>query len=127
MQVMPGTAEQMSRKLGVAFAPQKLTSDWTYNARMGAAYLAHLKEEFGGSVALLAAGYNAGPGRVREWIATYGDPRSREVDVVDWIESIPFTETRNYVMRVAEALPIYRARLAGKTVELRPTADLKSR
>ncbi|OWJ79966.1 lytic transglycosylase domain-containing protein [Haematobacter genomosp. 1] len=127
MQVMPGTAEQMSRKLGVAFAPQKLTSDWTYNARMGAAYLAHLQEEFGGSVALLAAGYNAGPGRVREWIATYGDPRSREVDVVDWIESIPFTETRNYVMRVAEALPIYRARLAGKTVELRPTADLKSR
>lgn len=127
MQVMPGTAEQMSRKLGVAFTPAKLTTDWAYNARMGTAYLAHLREEFGASLALVAAGYNAGPGRVREWIETYGDPRSREVDVVDWIENIPFTETRNYIMRVAEAVPIYRARLAGAPVEIRLTTDLKAR
>ena len=92
---------------------------------MGTAYLAHLEEEFGPSVALVAAGYNAGPGRPREWIATLGDPRSDAVDVVDWIEHIPFTETRNYVMRVAESIPVYRARLAGKPVPIRLTQDLK--
>ena len=125
MQVMPGTAELMSRKIGVPFAAGRLTSDWRYNAQMGTAYLAHLEEEFGPSVALVAAGYNAGPGRPREWIATLGDPRSDAVDVVDWIEHIPFTETRNYVMRVAESIPVYRARLAGKPVPIRLTQDLK--
>lgn len=125
MQVMPGTAELMSRKIGVPYAAGKLTSDWRYNAQMGTAYLAHLEEEFGPSVALVAAGYNAGPGRSREWIASLGDPRSDRVDVVDWIEHIPFTETRNYVMRVAESIPVYRARLAGKPVPIRLTQDLK--
>lgn len=125
MQVMPGTAEQMARKIGVPYTAGKLTTDWRYNAQMGTAYLAHLEEEFGPSVALVAAGYNAGPGRSREWIASLGDPRSDRVDVVDWIEHIPFTETRNYVMRVAESIPVYRARLAGKPVPIRLTQDLK--
>jgi soluble lytic murein transglycosylase len=114
MQVMPATARRMAGKLGLGYEPAKLTGDWRYNARLGSAYLAELVAEFGRSPALVAAGYNAGPGRPRQWIASLGDPRKDGVDVVDWIESIPFEETRNYVMRVSESLPIYRARLSGK-------------
>lgn len=126
MQVMPGTAELVSRRIGVEFTPAKLTTDWRYNAQIGSAYLAQLREEFGGAVALVAAGYNAGPNRSREWIAKLGDPRGN-VDVVDWIEHIPFTETRNYVMRVAESIPVYRARLSGKPVKVELTRDLTAR
>ncbi|TNF64523.1 MAG: lytic transglycosylase domain-containing protein, partial [Rhodobacteraceae bacterium] len=111
MQVMPGTAKMMAGKLGLAYEPGRLTADPDYNARLGSAYLAELVAEFGPVPVLVAAGYNAGPGRPRRWIGELGDPRGGTVDVIDWIESIPFTETRNYVMRVAESLPVYRARL----------------
>jgi soluble lytic murein transglycosylase len=110
MQVMPGTAKLMADKLGLAHRPAALTTDPAFNARLGAAYLAHLAEEFGASLALKAAGYNAGPGRPRAWMAEIGDPRRASVDVVDWVEMVPFTETRTYIMRVAEGVAIYRAR-----------------
>ncbi|MFN6951891.1 MAG: lytic transglycosylase domain-containing protein [Albidovulum sp.] len=127
MQVMPGTAKMMAQKIGVAYEPAKLTTDWTYNARLGAAYLDELVSEFGNSPLLVAAGYNAGPGRSRQWIAELGDPRAEGVDPVDWIEAIPFRETQTYVMRVAESLPIYRARLSGRAGPLRFTEELKGR
>lgn len=110
MQLMPGTAKLMAEKLRVPHRPAALTTDPAYNARLGAAYLAHLAEEFGPSLALRAAGYNAGPGRPRAWVSELGDPRRAAVDVVDWVEMVPFTETRTYIMRVAEGVAIYAAR-----------------
>ena len=76
-------------------------------------------------IALVASGYNAGPGRPRSWIGQFGDPRRGDVDVVDWVEMIPFAETRTYVMRVAEAVVIYRAKLKGEVGEVRITDELK--
>ncbi len=127
MQVMPGTAKLMAQKLGLPYDAARLTTDPAYNARLGAAYLAGLRAEFGTSPVLVAAGYNAGPGRPRRWIEEQGDPRADTVDVVDWIEMIPFSETRNYVMRVAECLPGYRARLGGQVSPIRFTDELKGR
>ncbi|MGD9918222.1 MAG: transglycosylase SLT domain-containing protein [Paenirhodobacter sp.] len=111
MQLMPGTAKLMAPKIGEEYQLARLTTDPTYNIRLGSAYLAQLRDEFGASPVLIASGYNAGPGRPRRWMAEVGDPRVPTVDIVDWVEMIPFTETRNYVMRVAESLPVYRARL----------------
>lgn len=125
MQLLPGTAKLMATRISVPFEPAKLTTDPTYNAKLGSAYLAQLVEEFGPSVALVASGYNAGPGRPRQWIKEFGDPRRPEVDVVDWIESIPFGETRTYVMRVVEGIVIYRAKLRGSVGPIRVTAELK--
>ncbi|WP_136683302.1 lytic transglycosylase domain-containing protein [Falsirhodobacter xinxiangensis] len=124
MQVMPGTAKLMATKLGTDYAASRL-SDPAYNVRMGTAYLAQLIEEFGPSVALVASGYNAGPGRPRGWVTQFGDPRDPGVDVVDWVEDIPFGETRTYVMRVVESLVIYRAKLAGVSIPVRVTAELR--
>lgn len=126
MQVMPATAKLMAPRAGLEYLPEKLV-DAGYNARLGATYLAQLRSEFGSSPLLVAAGYNAGPGRPRKWITQFGDPRAPDVDPVDWIEAIPFTETRTYVMRVAESLVIYRARLAGAPVEIRLSAELKGK
>jgi soluble lytic murein transglycosylase len=84
-----------------------------------------LVDEFGPSVALVASGYNAGPGRPRRWITEFGDPRDPDVDVIDWVETIPFTETRTYVMRVVESLVIYRAKLKGAVGPVRVTAELR--
>lgn len=125
MQLMPETAERTARGLGLDFALPRLTTDPAYNATLGSAYLARLIEEFGPSVALVASGYNAGPGRPRRWITEMGDPRSAAVDIVDWVEMIPISETRTYVMRVSESLVIYRARLRGVAGPIRLTAELK--
>jgi len=111
MQLMPATAKAVARDLGIAHDPANVLSDWRYNARLGSTYLAELAQRFDGNVIMVSAGYNAGPGRPAQWMAKYGDPRKGEIDMVDWIEHIPFRETRNYVMRVAESLPVYRARL----------------
>lgn len=121
MQLMPATAEEIARRLGLPWERARLTVDWDYNATLGADYLAGLERMFGASPVLVAAGYNAGPSRPRQWLADRGDLRRGEVDPVDWIEDIPFTETRNYVMRVLEGVPVYRARLtgAGGTIGLR--------
>ena len=125
MQVLPGTAKLMAAKLGKAFEAGKLLSDPAYNVAMGSAYLAQMAEEFGPSIALIASGYNAGPGRPRRWIGEFGDPRRPEVDIVDWVETIPFAETRTYVMRVAEGVVIYRAKLKGEAGPVRLTSELK--
>jgi soluble lytic murein transglycosylase len=113
MQVMPATAELVAGELGIlgGHSTDRLISDWAYNARLGATYLAGLAGRFDGNVVMMAAGYNAGPGRPARWMQDYGDPRTGQIDIVDWIETIPFDETRNYVMRVTESLPVYRARL----------------
>ena len=125
MQLMPGTAEHVAKGLGVEHAQDWLTSDWRHNAVLGSAYLAELSEEFRGNVVLMSVGYNAGPHRSRDWIARFGDPRDKGVDVVDWIEGIPFRETRNYVQRVAESLPVYRARLGLEPLPVPFTEELK--
>ncbi len=114
MQVMPATAKNVAGELGI-LANHKtslLTTDWKYNARLGSNYLAGLAGTFRGNVVMVAAGYNAGPHRPKAWMERYGDPRGLSIEeMVDWIEHIPFNETRNYVMRVTESLPVYRARL----------------
>lgn len=125
MQVLPGTAKLMAGKLGVAHEVSKLLTDPAYNVSMGAAYLSEMVDEFGPSIALIASGYNAGPGRPRSWIGEFGDPRAPDVDVVDWVEAIPFGETRTYVMRVAEGVVIYRAKLKGAVGPVRITEELK--
>jgi soluble lytic murein transglycosylase len=111
MQLMPGTARQVAQGLGVQHEPTKVLTDWGYNAVLGSTYLQTLADRFGGNIVMISAGYNAGPSRPEQWIERFGDPRTGAVDVIDWIEMIPFTETQNYVMRVAESLPVYRARL----------------
>lgn len=111
LQLMPGTANEMAGKLDISHDQQRLVTDWRFNAALGSAYLAELTARFEGNIVLVAAAYNAGPNRVDQWLQTLGDPRRGSVDVVDWIESIPYRETRNYVMRVSESLPAYRARL----------------
>ncbi|WP_333814514.1 lytic transglycosylase domain-containing protein [Tabrizicola sp.] len=125
MQVLPGTAKHMAEKLGKPFDAAKLISDPAYNVTMGAAYLAEMVEKFGPSIALVASGYNAGPRRPERWMTEFGDPRRPDVDVVDWIETIPFAETRTYVMRVAEGVVIYRAKLKGAVGPVRITQELK--
>ncbi|PRZ49878.1 soluble lytic murein transglycosylase [Tritonibacter scottomollicae] len=129
MQVMPATAELVARELDILddHKTARLTEDWQYNATLGAAYLARLAGDFDGNVVLMAAGYNAGPHRPTAWMERYGDPRSAEVDVIDWIEHIPFNETRNYVMRVTESLPVYRARLGQTPLPVPFTRELAGR
>jgi soluble lytic murein transglycosylase len=88
-------------------------SDSVYNVQLGAAELGDLIVDYRGSYILSFAGYNAGRGRVRDWVARYGDPRDPKVDPIDWVERIPFSETRNYVQRVLENLQVYRVRFGG--------------
>jgi soluble lytic murein transglycosylase len=100
----------VAKAIKVAFNPRKL-DDPTYNVRLGSAYLGDMIENFEGSYILALVAYNAGPGRARRWIKEYGDPRDPNIDVIDWIEMIPFTETRGYVQRVMESVSIYRRKL----------------
>jgi soluble lytic murein transglycosylase len=119
LQLMPGTAKLMAKKVGLKYSQAKLTTDPAYNARLGAAYLSEQLDNFSNSYILTFVGYNAGPRRAREWITAYGDPRSRPIDeVVDWIERIPFTETRNYVQRVMENYQVYKSRLSKKPFDI---------
>ncbi len=113
MQLMPSTAKQVAGELQIPFEAADLTGKPAYNVTLGTAYLAHLIELFGPAPVLVAVGYNAGPSRSIAWVRDGGDPRDEATDVIDWIEMIPFQETRNYVMRVTESLMIYRARLNG--------------
>ena len=110
MHLMPATAQAVAKKLGEPASLVALSTDPAYNMRLGTNYLAGLLEQFGGSVPYAVAGYNAGPSRVSEWLASNGNPGNGSVDMIDWIELIPFGETRNYVQRVIENLVIYRAR-----------------
>ena len=126
MQLMPTTARIQARREGMSYSgPAVLTDDPDYNVTLGAAHLGGLVSDFGGSYVLAIAAYNAGSSRVNEWIGDWGDPRSRNVDVVDWIELIPFAETRNYVQRVMENLQVYRYRLAGQPTPIAIQDDLR--
>ena len=107
MQLIPGTAAIEARRLGVPFNAARLTEDPDYNILLGSAHLSRLMDNFGGNLVLVAVAYNAGPGRVPQWIAANGDPRMPGTDVVEWIENIPFSETRNYVQRVVENAMVY--------------------
>ena len=118
MQLMPGTAKRVARKLKIPYRRRKLTEDPAYNMRLGTAYLSQMLDRYDGSRLLALAAYNAGPGRVDRWIKRFGDPRKPGGDAVDWGERIPFNETRNYVQRILEAVPIYDLRLANRKVDL---------
>ena len=107
MQLMLPTARQTAEKMGVGFDAYRLTSDPAYNMMLGSAYFARLVDYWGGNYPLAVASYNAGPGNVRKWVAANGDPRNAGVDVIRWIEDIPFTETRGYVQRVLENSVVY--------------------
>ena len=125
MQLMPATAASVARQLGTQAPVAALTADPSLNIRLGTTYLRGLLDQFGGVVPYAVAGYNAGPGRVSEWSATNGDPRSGTTDMIDWIELIPFGETRNYVQRVIENQVIYAARANARTAH--PLADFLRR
>ncbi len=113
MQLMPDTARAMAGKTRQPFDAARLTTDPAYNVSLGTQYLADMLEKFGGSYELALSAYNAGPNRTARWLESIGDPRSGAIDMIDWIELIPFRETRNYVQRVMEAVVVYRDRLNG--------------
>ncbi|TDK37180.1 lytic transglycosylase domain-containing protein [Rhizobium deserti] len=115
LQILPTTAQGVAKRHGISFQTEKLTTDAAYNATLGAHYLGEQIDTFGGSYILTFIAYNAGPRRVNDWIERYGDPRGKSIDeVVDWIERIPFPETRNYVQRVMENYQVYKTRLGQK-------------
>lgn len=122
MQLMPATAREVAQQLKLPYDLAKLTSDETYNMRLGTRFLGRLVERYGGSYPMAAAAYNAGPGNLNKWLARYGDPRKDGIDLVDWIESIPFDETRNYVHRVMENLAVYRHRAGLRSLAAEPGA-----
>ncbi len=113
MQVTPEAGRHVAGRFGVRYDQKKLRHDAVYNTQMGAAELGELFQIYRGSYILAFAAYNAGQGRVKEWLERYGDPRDPAVDPIDWVERIPFAETRNYVERVMENLQVYRIRLGG--------------
>jgi len=114
MQLMPATAKDVAKDIKVGFDQSRLTLDAGYNVQLGSTYLKGLLQRWDNNYVLALASYNAGEGRARKWIQDWGDPRQPNVDVVDWIELIPFTETRNYVQRVLESVQVYRALLGGQ-------------
>ena len=115
MQVTPEAGRDTAKRFKISYDWDRMVSDPVYNTQMGAAELSALLSEYKGSHIMTFAGYNAGRGRVRDWIKAYGDPRDPKVDAVDWVERIPFSETRNYVQRVIENLAVYRVRFDGST------------
>ena len=110
MQVMPATAKRVARNNRLPYDRARLTRDPNYNLIIGQVYLSDMVQRFNGSYPMALAAYNAGPHRVKRWVRNFGDPRTKDVDLIDWIEMIPYTETRNYVQRVLENLSVYRAR-----------------
>jgi soluble lytic murein transglycosylase len=124
MQVTPEAGRDTAKRFGVKYDWQKMVHDAVYNSQMGSAELSGLLQDYRGSYILTFAGYNAGRGRVREWIERFGDPRDPRVDPIDWIERIPFSETRNYVQRVMENFQMYRVRF-GQAGRLTIEADLR--
>ncbi|WP_315798010.1 lytic transglycosylase domain-containing protein [Bradyrhizobium sp. SZCCHNRI3043] len=124
MQVTPDAGRYVCKRAGVSFDLNRMKTDPVYNAQLGAAELGGLLEDYRGSYIMTFAAYNAGRGSVRKWVERYGDPRDPKVDAVDWVELIPFSETRNYVQRVMENLQVYRARFGGGS-RLQIEADLR--
>jgi len=128
MQMMPATARQTARQLNMPFNFEWLTDDPQYNLQLGMAHLDEVVNDYDGSLVMALAAYNAGGHRVRRWVESYGDPRSGTIDPIDWVESIPFSETRNYVQRVIENVQVYRARMNnGQPAALRIEQDMAGR
>jgi soluble lytic murein transglycosylase len=107
MQLMPGTARETSGKISMAYRPDALTIDTDYNIALGATYIERMLDYYDGSYPLAIAAYNGGPGNVNKWLRAYGDPRTGSIDIMDWIEKIPLSETRDYVYRVLENAVMY--------------------
>jgi soluble lytic murein transglycosylase len=124
MQVTPPAGRYVTKKFNATFDQKRLLTDMVYNVQIGAAELGDLIRDYRGSYIMTFAAYNAGRGRVREWVGRYGDPRDPKVDPIDWVERIPFSETRNYVQRVMENVQVYRVRFGG-TSRLLIEADLR--
>jgi soluble lytic murein transglycosylase len=120
MQVTPEAGRDTAQRFGVAYDWKRLVSDPVYNTQMGAAEISALFKEYTGSYIMTFAGYNAGRGRVREWVAKHGDPRNPKVDAIDWVERISLAETRNYVQRVMENLQVYAARWGASVSTVEP-------
>ncbi|MEE9375325.1 MAG: transglycosylase SLT domain-containing protein [Rhizobiaceae bacterium] len=124
LQLLPTTAKRTARSIGIRYSRHRLVSDAAYNARLGTAYISQQMQRFGGSYILTFAAYNAGPSRAAEWVQRFGDPRGKSLNfVLDWVEQIPFSETRNYVQRVMENFQVYKARLKGSRLTI--GADLR--
>ena len=124
MQLMPATAASVASKLQLPFSLARLTTDGVYNMMLGRSYIETMIDDFGGSYPLAIAAYNAGPGRVRQWVRDFGDPRGHDLTMVDWIEMVPFAETRIYVKRVLENLQIYRGQSGEHPAAFSLVADL---
>jgi soluble lytic murein transglycosylase len=127
MQLMPGTARDVSKALGVPYREDRLITDVNYNLRLGSTYVAQMIDRYDGSLPIALAAYNAGPGRASQWLRDIGDPRvarnDRHYAMIDWIERIPIYETRNYVQRVLENASVYRARINGEPAPLAQLAQ----
>ena len=115
MQLMPGTAREQAGKLGLGFDPSLLTTDATYNIRLGDAYFGRMMDYFGGATPLAVGAYNAGAGNVNKWLRDNGDPRTGMADWIEWIEKIPYYETKNYIQRVLENAVVYEAMYPDKS------------
>lgn len=124
LQVLPSTGKETAKAMAVKFEKDRLKTDPAYNISLGTAYLHQLMQSYNGSYVMTLAGYNAGPGRMREWVGLFGDPRDKKVDPIDWIERIPFTETREYVHKIMESIQVYRSRLDQKQTSLRLVQDI---
>lgn len=125
MQLMPATARRLARDLAIkGHSTRRLTTDPHHNLILGSAYLDTMLTRYEGSMVMALAAYNAGPHRVKKWLKENGDPRGSLDDAIDWIESIPFSETRNYVQRILETLPLYRWKLGDERVVLLRPEDL---
>jgi soluble lytic murein transglycosylase len=120
MQVTPEAGRDTAKRSGISYDWDRLVSDPVYNMQLGAAEISALIKDYRGSLILTFAGYNAGRGRVQQWMTQHGDPRDPKVDAVDWVERIPFAETRNYVQRVIENLQVYRNRFGEATATVEP-------
>lgn len=125
MQFMPATARNEARLRGMPYEQSWLTEDPAYNMTLGGLHLDTLLAQFGGSYIMTAAAYNAGPSRPSQWVRDYGDPRLGQIDPIDWVEFVPFSETRNYIQRVMENIQVYRHRLSGQPEDIRLSEDLK--
>jgi soluble lytic murein transglycosylase len=125
MQLIPSTAQTTAKKERIAYRQSALLDDPHYNMTLGSAHLSHLIDRYGGSWIMTFAAYNAGPNRVTQWVEAYGDPRGAAIDPLDWMEQIPFEETRNYVQRVLENSQIYRSRLTKAGIAGKLAADIE--
>jgi soluble lytic murein transglycosylase len=124
LQLMPATAKKVASQIGISYSKRRLTTDPAYNLKLGRHYIEGLLGNFKGSYIMAIAGYNAGPSRVKRWVRRFGDPRDSNVNAIDWVEMIPFDETRNYVQRVLENLQVYRTRLSANQVAQTLEGDL---